>query len=350
MSNTQTAEADIVESGPEQVLTPGELRQQHNENKITLDNLLKGVYRGNGARPQSAVSAERQEKRLNESGLNLDHIPEFLRPAYVKVYNLVQGPASRLERNRAGVEEIVTQLESIEEEVTKALYGGNYTGLSGRLGGLHREYQTMADDRFKCAKAINALREEANATHQRIRKTEAFLGPQTEPGEIKETNEILIGYRFDLERYEGIRGDLEGDLDGYDKGIRYLQRDIEAATHFRNYVRSISQKARNALKVNQGTRSQVGYTEAIAELIPALQRKLEEHFTMAKDFKEKSDGDLGRVISITQQPLDVPVLEEDGPSPFHGMQVEDEKQSERISQRVDEILRKPYGDIYKVNV
>lgn len=348
MSNTQTAE--VIESEQEPALSAGELKQQHAESKSTLDGILRTICRGNGATPQGIKDLGKQEKKLEQTGIHLDYVPEFLRPLYIKAFNLVQGPVSRLEKSKEGIEELATQLEEIEEEVTKTLYGANYTGLSGRLGGIHKEYQTMADDRFKCAKAIDSLKKEASATHQRIKKTEEISESKTEPEEIKEIHENLVGYRFDLERYEGIKRELEGNLEGYDQGIVSLQRDIEAATRFRNHLRRISQEARNALKVNKGARSQIDYTKMVSDLIPVLQNRLEEYIGMVRDFREKSNGDLGNIVSITQHTLNVPAPEEGGPSPFQGMEVEDEKRSVKISQRVEEILKKPYGDIYKVSV
>ena len=323
------------------------LKQQHQEQKGGLEVMLKGLYRENGTQPPTK-ELEKNDKKLRESGINIDHVPEFLRPAYIKVVNLIQSPTTRIEKNKSGVDDLVTQLESVEEEVTKTLYGPNYTGLSGKLGGLRKEIQVTADERHKTARAIDRLGNEIKETYQRIKKTTTALGTETDPEKIKEINDHLIGYHFDLERYEGIKQDLEGNIKGYKSTIKSLRQDIQVATHFRNYVRDVAQKARNALKVHQSSRSQVGYTELVSQLIPALQQRLGEYLGMMGDFTEKSNSEISYVVGVTQKSFDVPMPDDDGPSPFEGMLVANEKRSEEVSREVKEILKDPYGDIYKM--
>ena len=86
----------------------------------------------------------------------------------------------------------------------------------------------------------------------------------------------------------------------------------------------------------------------MSQLIPALQKRLGDYIGMIGDFSEKSKAEMGYVVGVTQQSFEIPTPDDDGISPFQGMQVADEKRSEEVSQQVQEILKNPYGDIYKI--
>lgn len=324
------------------------VRAQHDRAKSSLEAELKDVYHGTEAMPHTGKDLERKQDKLTSTGINLDHVPVSLQSAYVALTNLINTPDSRLMKKKESIEDIVGKLGEIESGVTVALYGANYTGISGKLGGLHKEYQQKADDRLKCAQALTHLKEEIKATYGRIDSTKQLMAEAMNKDHetVKTASTNLVGYGFDLNRFEGIRTDLEGDFAGYDQEIKALRRDIDAAARFRNHLRQLSQTTRNALKVNKGTHSEIRYTQMVSKLIPDLQDKLKGYIAMIGDFRAVNNSEVEHLVSVTQETVTVPTLEEEVANPFKDAEIAAEQRSEEISQRVDEILKDPFSDVY----
>lgn len=328
-----------------------DLRREHLENRAGIEQVLRTLPRSDdydAAKP----TLQADGKSLEATGVALNHIPDFLRPTYIKIVNLISKPDERLNKKREQVQDVVSNLDGITKELTAVLFGPGYKGVEGKVGGLHKKYLDAGDARYKCAKAIVSLDEEINKTYSRIKSTESALSDlvvdSVQNNKIPELHEILAGYKFDLDRYEDIKGDLEGNLEAYDKEIQCTAINIKATRELRDYARDAVNMTTGDLKRSKIDTSHREYTRSITALMPELRKKLTGYGEMLKVFQEEQRRQLDDVVTTTEQTLQPLLTDGVSHDPFKYHQGKKEKDSERISARAQEILKNPFGDMYKV--
>jgi len=333
--------------------TPEALKQEHNSAKSTLEKMINNIFNAKGKEPtaESVKNIGKKDEKLEKAGIDTENIPEVLKKPYIKMINFVYSPEKRFKNQKVEVENLVQGLEGIQTELTEILYGTGYNGSSGKLGGLHKEYQQLADRRFECAKALSSLEEEINSTYQRIENTKEILKEKIaakEYDKVKQVNNDMIGFKFDLTRYEDIKKELQGELEGVNNAVIAVNYDVKAAECLRDYVRDQGQKARNELKTHRSTGRELDHTKLIADFIPKLQQKLNQYIQMGEDFKDHNDRKMEDVVNLTTHQVQVRDRDGERKNPFENYQKGNEERSDRISGLAQSILQDPYSDIYKI--
>lgn len=332
--------------------TPESLKQEHNSAKSTLDKIINGIFNANGKEPtaESIKNIGKKDEKLEQSGIDTENIPDILKKPYIKMINFVYSPEKRFKNQKEEVENLANGLEGIKIELTEILYGAGYNGSSGKLNGLSKEYHQLAKRRFDCAKALKSLEEEINGTSQRIEKTKEILKERLvakDYDKMEQINTDMIGFKFDLTRYEDIKKELQGELEGVNYAVTSVNYDIKAAECLRDYVRDQGQKARNELKIYRSTGRELNHTKLIADFIPKLQEQLNKYRDMGKDFREHNNNQMKEIVDLTTQQVQVGEPNEQLSDPFENYHKNNEERSDKISELTQKILENPYEDIYK---
>ncbi len=93
--------------------------------------------------------SKEQHQKLQEAGLDLEKVPDALKPLYVKAYNLVQNPEKRFRDQRKGLENLIGGLDGIKNDIDSLMYGKGYDPIKTEPQGLYGDLLNQEEKRTK---------------------------------------------------------------------------------------------------------------------------------------------------------------------------------------------------------
>ncbi len=335
---------------PQSVSDPAAVRGEHARGTEYIDNLVQESseeYSSPGAANRAMV---RSTETLDRSGLKLDNVPEFIKPLYVRAYNLFKNPHQRLAGRKEDLAKLVEEAKGIEDNVSEILYGSEYSRDRSKMDGLQGKFiETMATRR-KSAKAIKELEKEINTTYGRRKTVEDVLkqkGQEPDTTEIKRLHSDIVMYTQSIATYKGLKQKFLTRIDALDQKVTNYQKGIEVATAVYNFVQ---QHRMNVEAYMEGTDINIKELEAltkIGDIIPAFQGRMKELDGMVKDFYKALGDRMTAAVKMTESKLDVPkgyAL----PGFVNGIRANTDVKNDEMERRVDQILDNPYAEMYKV--
>lgn len=338
-----------------------QLRQEHYQGKSGIEQRLNEIQRDDTLPLKERLqSLKLPDTRLENSGIGeLEYVPDFMKPTYIKLINLVKNPQSRYKHKVEGLKDYIQELDSIKTELTGNLYGEQFksgnTSRGRKVSGLHGELKNLGMKRFQYASAIQSLENEINSTYQRAQNADSQLTALlSNPGAIEQSTKVseladdVACYKFDLEWYQDRQHDLISSIEGLDTNVGVVQLEIAAATTTRHYVRDLIQSAEVELRKASGSRTQIDYTGRLLELLPELTGKIKDIGKMRHDLREVENDRLRVAAELTSGGYKLEAQSGDEPLPefFDRQQKLSEERKDRVTNRVKEILKNPFGDIY----
>ena len=79
--------------------TIDQLVGEQNQKRGFIYDLVDKITNKNSYKPENIQKViEIEDKKLEQVGINLDNVPEIVKPYYVKAYNLIQSPDKRFKQ------------------------------------------------------------------------------------------------------------------------------------------------------------------------------------------------------------------------------------------------------------
>ncbi len=329
---------------------PITLRSEHAKGMEYIDTLVQESSEEYSSPGAASRAMTRSTETLGKSGIKLDNVPDFMKPLYVRAYNLFKNPHQRLAGRKENLAELVEEAHVVEEEISGILYGSEYSRDRTKMDGLQGKFiETMATRR-KCAKAVKELEKEICSTYEKRKTVETALkqkGQEPDTKEIKRLHSDIVTYTQSITSYKGLKQKFLTRIDALDQKVENYQKGIEVATAVYNFVQ---QHRMNVEAYMEGTDINIKELEAltkIGDIVPKFQVKIKELDGMVKDFYKAMGDRMTAAVRMTETKLDVPkgyTL----PGFVNGMRTNTEVQNDERERRVDQILNEPYAEMYKV--
>lgn len=326
-----------------------EIRQEHAQSRSLVDKIELQLHQsGHKVSAENAREVIREDKKLQESGLDLENVPEFIKPLYVQAVNLFKNPQNRLKSKQNQLDELARELVDVEKAIRDTIYGQNYNGSRGKLGGLHQEYMNYANERVECATGITSLGTEISDTYVRIKSTQTTLANKIKEKDFEGAKQLqndLVGFKFDLQKYGGIKKQLEIRIESLDNTISSYKDNVKTLDRLHGYVQQERMQVESIINDTAYKSKEWNYADKVAEIISSMQGKVNEVMGMAKDFHEHMYKKIDQTIQLTEHTLDVP-QEEHQSNPLLQLDAKNDARSDRTAKRVKEILENPFEDVY----
>ncbi len=329
---------------------PKTLWSEHVKGMEYIDTLVQESSEEYSSPGAASRAMTRSTETLGKSGIRLDHVPELVKPLYIKAYNLFRTPHQRLAGRKEDLAELVEEAHAVEEEISEILYGSEYSRDHTKMDGLQGKFiETMATRR-KCAKAVKELEKEICAAYDKRKTVEATLkqkGQEPDTREIKRLHSNIVMYSQSITGYKGLKQKFLTRIEALDQKVENYQKGIEVATAVYNFVQ---QHRMNVEAYMEGTDINIRELEAltkIGDIVPRFQDKIKVLDGMVKDFYKAMGDRMTAAVRMTESKLDVPkgyTL----PGFVNGLKTSTEIQNDEMERRVDQILDNPYAEMYKV--
>src|SRR3989338_6666079 len=306
-----------------------QIAQEHGKRRSFLSNLLDNL----GGKETYTMEnmkrlTEKYDTKLSEAGINVEYIPDVAKPYWIRLVNIVKNPESRFKEVKKGLETYITELQGLDEDMTKELYGAGYTSLKSEPGGLYGKIIELGTTRQEYASAILELEKECAETNTRISTLKNKIKQNAHP---KNKN----------------KRDLIGKIGGLDLDIKYTKENMKQLEAFQSYVNDCVGKADEIRRSYNATNKDIDYTKKITQIIPQLDNNLRIFREIGDAFNNDNYEKQKTAAKVTKFELKTEkTASADRTSPFADCVREKEKENEATMQRVREINDNPMGDIF----
>ena len=295
-----------------------------------------------------------QEKIWLESGLDgdkLNLLPGRIREFFVRSYSTFYPPERRLEQLVEGTDSEVSTLVSQERSLMSRLYGPNYDRLSTNgaidIGGLHGEYQKLAQQICSASQDLLSVKEEMKETSARRQELERKLESCRDLKEQSKIHTHYIALGIDLSRYATLKAQLAGALSIAEENFEITTGDIR--------------KAENELTSLQRDICVAGLS------VQKIKSRVSRHVERQTDYqtREKLQGNLKKAQDMVNSRTELEIVQErvkpaapqhqfnvnltDNPQ-WDDTEAESERESQefiaKMEQRAEEIIKKPQSIVY----
>ena len=325
-----------------------QIAQEHGKRRSFLSNLLDNL----GGKETYTMEnmkrlTEKYDTKLSEAGINVEYIPDVAKPYWIRLVNIVKNPESRFKEVKKGLETYITELQGLDEDMTKELYGAGYTSLKSEPGGLYGKIIELGTTRQEYASAILELEKECAETNTRISTLKDKIKQSAHPKDKITHNKQLVAFKFDQTTYEKHKRDLIGKIGGLDLDIKYTKENMKQLEAFQSYVNDCVGKADEIRRSYNATNKDIDYTKKITQIIPQLDNNLRIFREIGDAFNNDNYEKQKTAAKVTKFELKTEkTASADRTSPFADCVREKEKENEATMQRVREINDNPMGDIF----
>lgn len=325
-----------------------QLRTEHETRKGLLYRMIEKIRGKEKQGPENLSGIRNDEaEKLAEAGLDVDKVPEFMRPLYIRMQNLLRNPERRFKNQKVGLESLVSGLREVEQDVKDIIYGRDYNPSKGEASGLYGALMVMGQRRHDFAKAVGELEQEIAATYQREQETNMTLKAATTFEEKDKLNRAKVSFHYDRESYEQTKREIIRELKKVDDAVTETVLQKKEMDSLKTYLADQIDTAERVLGNYQTTGRTHDFTKAIADIVPKMQDQLKAFIHIGDAFESYSNGQRAAIAKVTQCGLDVSTEKKPRPDPFEGAAVKREKDDERIMARVKAITDNPFDDIFE---
>ena len=304
--------------------------------------------RTSGGSLEAVSKTLEEDERLKESGLDLEKIPEVIRPLYIKIVNRLKSPQTRFKDKRDGLEQFASELGSIEDDLHNELYGKNYRGSGSKVGGLHAEGMALVDRRLQLSTGLITLESEISQVFQRKSSANKTLSDtlkegyaKMDPKEIRQLQEDLIGYTYDLNNFQGVQNRLASELESTGRQMQDFKSNRKALQSLYTYVLEERTKVEGLVSGASFKSKEWDYASQITAVIGALQGRVDQVIQMETDFHDAMNKKLEGSVKLTQIRTQIPERELEA-SPLESLEPGYEKRNEEAYKMAQEILKDPF--------
>jgi len=239
-------------------------REMHKQSMAQLERKISTLPRSNKIIPQKELMKKYNEL-IESVGLDLEYVPDSLKPMAVKLVNYLKNPDKRFELEVGNLESVITEFDTAYEEINRDLYGIRSNDRSFladfEMGGLYLEKQNLLDNRLESSLAIKQIDGMLKDTHENSKKTKLQRDKSIKECDytlMRKLNKDLVMYGFDDKKLNRQRDKLQENVLSCIDKVSLLSEQINTLEEYQKTIvinKSIAQtlldEANNVRKENK---------------------------------------------------------------------------------------------------
>ena len=328
--------------------TIDQLVGEQNQKRGFIYDLVDKITNKNSYKPENIQKViEIEDKKLEQVGINLDNVPEIVKPYYVKAYNLIQSPDKRFKQTKQGIESYINELKSIENEVMQDLYGKDYnSSKQGEPSGVYGKRLELAENRESICEVVMELCNEKIETEKRITSAKQLISQTQDKAEKKKLNKSIINFEKDKDFYNRSHREIQTQFTGTEIKIKSMTEQKDSLVSLKECINDAISQAEGTLISYESVDQDIDYTKTLGNLIPLLQASLDRYAKMGGVFADNNYGKMRATAEVTKFKLENPDGNSDRPNPFEHTLKAKENRNEQTLERIRQVSKDPYKDIF----